>query len=111
MSVIHKSLADGRWFTLSLMEQLGNIGSEIGRARKSKGVDARCYEHAITRALELFDLTLDDKRWIGRRWEINRLREAFCDAVLGGHAYKSTLEGLDHYFLPFAFAARAQYRT
>jgi hypothetical protein len=26
-----KSLAEGRWFTFSFEEQMGNIGSEIGR--------------------------------------------------------------------------------
>jgi len=30
--VIHKKLAEGRWFQLSLCEQLGNIGSEVDRA-------------------------------------------------------------------------------
>ncbi len=108
MSVIHRSLTEGRWFTLTLMEQLGNIGSEIGRSARWKNKDQAIYHRTIDRALELFDLTLDDPRWIGRRWEIARLREAFCDAVTGGKEYQSTLEGLDNYFLPFAFAARAR---
>ena len=29
---LHQSLAAGRWFELSLAEQLGNVGSEVGRA-------------------------------------------------------------------------------
>lgn len=28
----HQNLADGRWFTLTLAQQLGNAGSEVGRA-------------------------------------------------------------------------------
>ena len=31
----HQSLAEGRWFTLSLAEQLANIGSEVSRAIRS----------------------------------------------------------------------------
>jgi hypothetical protein len=29
----HRELAAGRWQTLSLAEQLGNVGSEVGRMR------------------------------------------------------------------------------
>jgi hypothetical protein len=30
--MMHQTLAAGRWFTLTLAEQLGNIGSEVSRA-------------------------------------------------------------------------------
>ena len=36
MSVQHHELASGRWNELSLIEQLGNVGSEIERALKWK---------------------------------------------------------------------------
>jgi len=106
MAFIHKNLADGRWQKLSLMEQLGNIGGEVSRARNWKGKDEKIFNGAVERALELFDLTLQDSRWIGRLKEINRAREVFCDAILGGKEYKSALEDLDKYFLDFAIAAR-----
>jgi hypothetical protein len=38
---IHKELAAGKWFTLSLPEQLANIGSEVGRARRWQGTTKR----------------------------------------------------------------------
>ncbi|TSC78477.1 MAG: hypothetical protein G01um101429_750, partial [Parcubacteria group bacterium Gr01-1014_29] len=38
---IHKELAEGRWFQLSLMEQLGNIGSEVGRAARAEDKDTQ----------------------------------------------------------------------
>jgi hypothetical protein len=104
--IFHKELAEGRWFTLSLAEQLGNIGSEIGRVRIWKDKDEKTFHGAVDRALELFDLTLADSRWKGRLREIGRAREMFCDAVLGGTEYKSSLEGLESYFLPFALDAR-----
>jgi len=104
--VFHKELAQGKWFTLSLTEQLANIGSEVGRTAMWQEKNKEYFENAVTRTLELFDLTLADARWRGRLKEIARVREVFCDAVLGGKEYATTLQDLDTYFLPFAFAAR-----
>ena len=94
-----------RWFTMTLAEQLGNIGSEVGRAAKWQNKDDNSFWGAVTRALELFDLTQEDKRWKGRRTELDRAREVFADAVLGGHEYKSSLSDLENYFMPFALLA------
>lgn len=106
---IHKNLAAGRWQKFSLMEQLGNIGSEVHRARHWQGKDEKLYEGAVKRALELFDLTLADPRWRGGKLrEIARVREVFCDAITGGKEYKSTLEDLDRYFFHYAFASQLQ---
>ena len=103
---LHKGLGEGGWQKLSLFEQLGNIGSEVGRARKWHGRDEKTFQGAVERALELFDLTLEDSRWKGRRLEIARAREVFVDAVFGGKEYKSSLEDLEKYFMQFALAAR-----
>lgn len=102
----HQSLANGRWASFSLAEQLGNIGSEVSRAIRARG-DAQRFEGAVLRALELFDLTLSDPRWRKRRKEIARAREVFCDATYGGSEYNTSLEDLDRYFFHFALAARA----
>ncbi len=95
-----------RWFTLSLPEQLGNIGSEVGRAAKWQGKDDASFWGATARALELFDLTREDPRWRQRRPELDRARESFADAVLGGQEYQSTLPDLERYLMHFAFFAR-----
>lgn len=102
----HRDLAAGRWRELSLAEQLGNVGSEVGRMRCRSGNDEASAVAAFERALELLDLTLADPRWRGRRREIARARELLCDAASGGREYGSTVEDLDRYFLPFAVAAR-----
>jgi len=104
--IIHKGLASGRWFQLSLPEQLANIGSEVSRARRWQGRDKKIFWGAVERALELFDLTLEDKRWRGRLREIARVREVFCDAILGEKNYQTSLKDLEHYFLLFAVFAR-----
>lgn len=106
MNFKHKNLASGRWGELSLTEQMGNIGSEVLRAARQQGKDEKLFWGAVERALELFDLTLSDERRRGRRWEIARAREVFCDAVYGGKLYKSSLGDLQKYFDQFAFAAR-----
>ncbi len=103
---IHKELASGRWYELSLCEQLGNIGSEVVRVCRQQGKDKKLFWAAAERALELFDLTLEDPRWKGRRQEIARAREVFCDALFGGRLYNSSLQDLVRYFDQFAYAAR-----
>ncbi len=106
MAYQHQELALVGWHKLSLAEQLGNIGSEVSRAREWRDRDQRVSQGAAWRALELFDLTLADSRWRMRLKEIARARELLCDAIEGGREYHSTLEDLDRYF--FYFAVKAQ---
>src|SRR3989344_9442485 len=94
-----------RWHTFTLAEQLGNIGSEVGRAAKWQGNDEGAFWGATSRAMDLFDLTQNDKRWSKRRTELDRAREVFADAVLGGREYKSNLKDLEKYFMLFALVA------
>ena len=105
---LHSDLAAGRWRTLSLAEQLGNIGAEVGRAIRARDADdERRFEGALARALDLFDLSLDDPRWRGPKLlEIARAREVSCDFLAGDNAYASTAASLDAYFTAFALLAR-----
>lgn len=103
----HENLAQRRWQELTLSEQLGNIGSEVGRAiARQKIGDEKQKNKALDRALDLFDLTLDDKRWHGRMKEIARSREVVCDVFFGDNAYRVPLEKLEKYFFEYATAAR-----
>ncbi len=107
----HKDLAAGGWQKLTLMEQLANIGSEVSRARRWQGKDKKIFQGAVDRALELFDLTLEDSRWRKRGGlrEIARVRELFLYATLGEEKnYKTSLEDLDKYFTQFALIARPE---
>jgi len=107
MSYQHAGLAAGKWNTMSLVEQLGNVGSEVGRVSRWQKKDPQACEKAFSRALELLDLTIQDPRWEGRRKELTRVREFLCDAMLGGSVYGSDFVDLDRYFYHFAVAARA----
>ena len=98
----------GRWSQLSLVEQLANVGSEVERAirARERGQEPRL-EHALARALELFDLTAADERWRGpRRREVLRAREEFCRIFHGTDVPPGSARGLSSYFLAFAVAAR-----
>lgn len=104
---IHRSLTPERWHSLTLFEQLGNIGSEVGRAIRAKVASNpdRMWS-ALERALELFDLTVSDPSLRHRLKEICRAREVVLDYLVGGNVYASSAEDLDRYFMAYAWAAR-----
>ena len=109
MTVEHRELAAGRWRELSLAEQLGHIGSEISRATRWTSRNPALAQGALYRALELFDLTLDDPRHRqapARLREIARAREVVADFLAGPNQYQSTAESLQRYFDAYTLAAR-----
>ena len=106
--MLHRDLAAGRWWTMTLAEQIANAGADVGRAISAKAVgDEGRARRALDRALELIDLTLADPR---RTWpqlkELARMREIVCDYLVGDNAYGSTSEWIDSYFTQFALASR-----
>lgn len=105
MSNIHKNLASGSWQNLSLCEQMGNIGSEVGRTLRARDEESR--KNAFERAIELFDLTVEDPNRKHQLKEILRARELFVAAEQGEDIYKTSLNDLDKYFMEFAIAARS----
>ncbi len=104
--MIHTDLANGKWFTMTLSQQMGNTGSEIHRLVLSQNRDQPRFDAALDRALELIDLTLADPRWKKRYKEIARVREVLCDIIFGENQYDTSLKDLDNYFFQFALAAR-----
>jgi hypothetical protein len=92
---------------MPIAEQLAHVGSEVERTLRAH--DARNTprrDHALDRALELFDLTATDARWRGpRRREVLRAREEFCACVLSDRP-AAAAAGLRRYFLAFAVLAR-----
>ena len=107
MNFQHKELSQGRWFKMPLVEQLGNVGSEISRAInwKNKGNSSNSWK-AFERALELIDLTISDERNLLRLKEVLRTREALNDFFVGENKFKSSENLWQKYFMHFAYAAR-----
>ena len=90
-----------RWAKFSLFEQMGNIGSEVGRAIAARENPAR-RDAAIARALDLFAVTA--KCYSGPRLrEILRARDEFLRLFYGD---STDYEGVERYFYNFALAAR-----
>jgi len=110
MSYRDGKLSSGRWFNLTLIEQMANIGSEVIRAISwKKKRDEEYSRIAFERALELLDLTIADPRHRHRLKEICRAREVLCDYFIGDNEYKSTNEQWEKYFYTFNLAARKDY--
>lgn len=102
---IHKDLAGGRWKELSLSEQMGNIGSEIHRALKWREKNPERATRAAERALELFDLTMEDpdeENHPGKLKEVCRAREGFCDYFYGDNELNTDPVRLMKYYDYFA---------
>jgi hypothetical protein len=102
--IIHKQLASGRWFKLSLVEQLANIGSEVERTIIWKDKDINLSNKAFERALELLDLTISDPKNKKRLKEVLRVREALADYFVFDNEYNSTDEQWQKYFYNFNYA-------
>lgn len=94
-----------RWQQLSLCDQMGNIGSEVGRTLKYDKIESEESRNTLNRAIELFDLTLCDPRWKERLREIARAKEVFLEAVIGNNIYGSR-ESLENYFNYYGICAR-----
>ena len=108
MQTLHPELAGGRWHTMTIAEQLGNVGSEYERALrwKEKG-NAKYFERALARLLELLDLTIADPRWRNHRLkELCRVREFICDELCNTEREFPDSRDLRKYFFTFALAAR-----
>jgi hypothetical protein len=107
MTYQHTDLAAGRWQTLTLMEQLANVGSEVIRALRWQTKRNTAYqEQAFYRALELLSLTIDDPKHRQRLKELTRLYETLVDYFAGANSYRATARQLEEYFIQFTYAAR-----
>lgn len=108
MTVQHRELAAGRWCDLPFLDQMANVGAEIGRTVTWKEKGRPDYsQRAFERAIELLDLTISDLKNRRRLRELLRVREALADHFAFDNSYQSSDESWQRYFYPFQFAARA----
>lgn len=96
------------WSKFSFNEQMGNIGSEVGRSIKAyrQGNEKRC-TGAMERALDLFDATIEllaaEKSY--RLKEVLRAREQYLRLFYDG-TFADDADAIDRYFMQYAIAAR-----
>jgi len=96
------------WQSHDIYYQMGNIGSEVGRAMKWKDLNKSRAEAAAKRALELLDWSLSDIKNKKYLKEIALVREVFADSFYGDNQYHQTAETWDRYFLPYAASANTK---
>ena len=84
--------------------QMGNIGSEVGRAMAAKrqGKEPRMYA-AFYRGMDLLNATIESRVMQGKSpYEVMIAREQFAQSVLTDQEDPK----LEQYFMQFAIAAR-----
>jgi hypothetical protein len=99
-----------RWAQLSLIEQMANIGSEVGRAIAAwKSGNERRFNGALERALDLFSATTEllVADHSHRTREVLLARNEFLRLFYDG-TFESDAEKIERYFTQFAIAARKQ---
>ena len=107
--MLHKELAQGRWFELSLIEQLANVGMDVERTIKWKQKNnLEQSEKAFARALDLISLSIIDPKNRKRLKELTRTREVLIDYFVYDNEYGSTDESWHNYFYPFNYAVALQ---
>lgn len=103
-------LDENRWASISLAEQMANIGSEVGRSMKWLIKDKPSLaDGAYLRALDLFDLTIKYGRLSSSDRgpflkEICRARDLYNESFLAKDF--DSLSYLDKYFSQFALICR-----
>lgn len=107
MNFQHQENASEKWSKLTLAEQMANIGSEVFRAISSRERnDEKSAKLAFERALELFDLTLQDPKNHRRTREVARARETFVDYFEYENQYDQDKDSINNYFYNFNYLAR-----
>jgi hypothetical protein len=98
-----------KWQNSSILFQMGNIGSEVGRTAKAyQANDTVSFEAALRRGLDLFDATIDGlaKNKSCRLKEVLLAREQFTQQFFSDSPKLDPK--LEQYFMQFAIAERLQ---
>jgi hypothetical protein len=97
-----------KWQKMTILEQIGNIGSEVGRAISAeRRGDETSKDSAIARALDLFNATSDGlaRQKSPRLREVLRARDQFLSLFFDDNFAEA--DKVENYFMQFAIAARS----
>lgn len=97
----------GRWGKMTILEQMGNIGIEVGRAIKAKrNGENDLMIGAIDRTLDLFDATTEIliANKSPRVKEVLRAEDQFLNLFFDDNF--TDADSIDDYFMQYALAAR-----
>src|ERR1700685_4218505 len=97
------------WSRMSILEQMGNISSEVGRSlnAKRRHDEVGC-QQAVSRAIDLFDITIAQliMNKSPRSREVLRAKEEFLSAIYDSQPRPDDIQSLERYFMQYAIAAR-----
>src|ERR1035437_3730672 len=100
-----------RWAKMDILNQMGNIGSEVGRAiAAKKRHDEVRFNSALARALDLFDATTESLilQKSPRSKEVLRAKDQFLSLFFEDKLEKDG-PAIEKYFMQYATAARIQH--
>jgi hypothetical protein len=98
-----------RWSQMTIQEQMGNIGSEVGRSIKAwRAHDTDRFDGALNRALDLFDATTEQliSQHSPRAKEVLRSRDQFL-SLFFDNTFETDASKIEDYFMQYALAARS----
>lgn len=108
----HKDIYESwRWFSMSIYEQLANIWAEVWRSINNKDSwNIERFNESIQRTYELFDMSIDDKKWrnTSKLKEILMIRELVWDYFFWDNEYKSDKTFFDRYFFEVSVIAQEE---
>ncbi len=97
-----------RWSKFTILEQMGNIGSEVGRSIIAwRNHDTPRFKGALNRALDLFDATTEllVKQHSPRIKEVLRSKDQYLRLFFDG-TFETDADAMERYFMQYALAAR-----
>lgn len=98
-----------RWSKMTIQEQMGNIGSEVGRSINAwRAHDTERFNGALNRALDLFDATTEQliNQHSPRAKEVLRARDQYLSLFFDG-TFNTDADNIENYFMQYALTARA----
>ncbi len=95
-----------RWHSFSFEEQMGHIGCEITRARNWKIKSALTSKSALSRALDLIEITQNDPKVTMQHSKTLLNFRAIVENNFNSQSHNDSLEVLDKHCLEFALVAR-----
>jgi hypothetical protein len=99
----------GKWKALSFYEQMGNIGSEVGRSIAAhRNNDSAREARAIDRAIDLFGATTEallETPHRHRLKEVLRARDEYL-SLFFAQTFDEDADKIERYFMNFAYLAR-----
>lgn len=90
-----------KWFSLSINDQISNIGSEVERALKYKDKDKNKTIEFLNKSIELITRTQKDPKNIHRIGELNFCIEELLDYFIGDNIYNTKDTDIRKYYNQF----------